>query len=96
MQQLGLTYFWPLTEQPELDLDYTPCLKYEEHKRQDSAFIGNRLDQWSVFPCSTTANAEQRICIDIDKIPVTIKSKDKPNFIKRYIYKSLGMKWESK
>ena len=102
MQQLSITYFYPLTEQIELDLDYTPCLKYEEDKRKNSLYVGNRIDQWSIYPTGTavvtlsTIMDNPRFTIDVDKTPITIKSLEKPNFIKRYVYKALGMKWESK
>lgn len=33
MQQLEIQFFWPLTEQNNLDLDYTPCIRYQEEKR---------------------------------------------------------------
>ena len=100
MKQLDLTYFWPLTEQPQLDLDYTPCKKYEEDKLKNSTYVGNRIDQWTIYPTGTTVVTlntnlgNPKFTIDVDQIPITIKSLEKPNFIKRYLYKALGMKWE--
>lgn len=100
MKQLDLTYFWPLTEQPQLDLDYTPCKKYEEDKLKNSNYVGNRIDQWTIYPTGTTVVTlntnlgNPKFTIDVDQIPITIKSLEKPNFIKRYLYKALGMKWE--
>lgn len=102
MQQLSIEYFYPLTEQIDLDLDYTPCLKYEEDKRRNSLYVGNRIVQWSICPTGTTAVTISTIfdnptfTIDVDKTPITVRSVEKPNFIKRYVYKALGMKWESK
>lgn len=32
MQQLEIQYFFPLTEQIPLDLDYTPCVEYQRYK----------------------------------------------------------------
>lgn len=34
MKQLEIQYFFPLTEQMDLDLDYTPCNEFEEEKRK--------------------------------------------------------------
>ena len=34
MQQLEISYFFPLTEQIKLDLDFKPCQDYEEEKRR--------------------------------------------------------------
>lgn len=35
MHQLEIKFFWPLTEQIPLDLDYTPCYEYsdEQHRK---------------------------------------------------------------
>lgn len=34
MNQLEFKFFWPLTEQIDLDLDYKRCNEYEEEKRK--------------------------------------------------------------
>ena len=34
MHQLELEYFWPLTEQIKLDLDFKPCQEYHEQERR--------------------------------------------------------------
>lgn len=98
MYQTEIEFFWPLTEQINLDLDFSPCEKYNQDKLKNSTFIGNRFDQWSIMPngaqlCTITS---QKLIIDVDQTPVTIRSKEKPNFIKRYIFKTLGMGWEQK
>lgn len=36
MEQLRLTYFWPLTEQIALDLDYQPCWDYANKLREST------------------------------------------------------------
>lgn len=98
MQQLSITYFFPLTEQIELDLDYAPCLKYEEDKRKNSTFIGNRIDQWGVYPdgavtmCNTLVNP--KLVLYPESMPITIRTKDKPSVLTRWIYKILGVMWE--
>lgn len=35
MQQLEIQYFFPLTEQIPLDLDFSPSVAYEEQKRKE-------------------------------------------------------------
>ena len=101
MKQLGLTYFWPLTEQISLDLDYTPCKKYEEDKLKNSTYIGNRLDQWGVVSiqgdCSVAMNTTMvnpAITIYADKTPILVKTEKKPNILARWVYKIMGVKWE--
>ena len=34
MYQQEIEFFWPLTEQTTLDLDFTPCQEYLEQKRK--------------------------------------------------------------
>lgn len=41
MQQLCIEYFYPLTEQMDLNLDYKPCNEFEEQKRK--AWIANSV-----------------------------------------------------
>jgi hypothetical protein len=37
MYQQEIQFFWPLTEQVNLDLDFKPCQDYEEEKRKQWA-----------------------------------------------------------
>jgi hypothetical protein len=39
MKQLELEFFWPLTQQIPLELDFTPSIRYQEEKNKNS-FIG--------------------------------------------------------
>ena len=49
MQQLEIQYFFPLTEQIPLDLDYTPCIEFQKQKNTNQLIGGNGL-------CLTVAN----------------------------------------
>ena len=98
MQQLEMTFFWPLTEQTKLDLDYTESIrhaekKYEQFRLQDHM----RLDSGNLGVGSNpfhglTANS---ICIDFDK-QIVLRSSKKPNVFVRFMYKLLGLKWQKK
>lgn len=104
MEQLNITYFFPLTEQIALDLDYTPCKKYEEDKRKRESYVGNRIDQWGTNCCVLTSNGsnltwsttinEPNLIIYPDKTPITFKTENKPNILTRLVYRALGVKWE--
>jgi hypothetical protein len=98
MQQLEIDYFYPLTEQILLGLDFKPCLDYEENKRKESLYVGNRIDCWAnganAFYTIGSAVTSSSFIIDLDQVPITIRSKNRPNIIKRLIYWSLGMKWK--
>lgn len=96
MKQLEINFFWPLTEQIPLDLDYTPSTKYAENKRNES-FKNGVIDIRNGGTFTITASKiEPNFTIDIDQTPITIVSKEKPGLFRSYIYKILGMKWKSK
>ena len=57
MKQLEIEFFWPLTEQTNLDLDYTPCIRYQEEKRileQKSALYSPHM--FGAISLTTTAS----------------------------------------
>ncbi len=97
MQQLSIDYFWPLTEQIPLDLDYTDC-----KKPQLTMFIDPGA--WSNFSSEifridgggtgTTSIISARLNLDVDT--TVIKTNTKPPLIRRGLYKLLGLKWEIK
>lgn len=95
MKQLEIQFFYPLTEQISLDLDYTPCEEYLKAKINETSSI-NILSTGSISYALTGSNITSSFVIDKDTNPVTIRTQKKPNIIERAIYKSLGFKWESK
>lgn len=98
MQQLSIEYFWPLTEQINLDLDFTPCENYNQYKIKNSTVIGNRIDQWSIYPngCTTasTVISNHSLIVYPESQPITFRTEKKPNILTRIVYKALGVKWE--
>jgi len=101
MQQLEIQYFFPLTEQVPLDLDFKPCEEHakklqEERWKNSVTFttgMGLTGGNWS----TTISNniGAPSFTINVDAMPITIISKKKPNFILKFMYKSMGMKWKS-
>jgi len=104
MQQLNIEYFFPLTEQIPLELDFTLTEKYILDKRaeqlQNSTLIsgsyllsnGGTGSTWTTL---STNLGSPSFTINVDQCPITIISKKKPNFIMKFIYKSMGMKWKA-
>ena len=102
MQQLEISYFFPLTEQINLDLDFTQTEKYILDKRAEQAknsitsgmllSVGNGGTTWTTM---STNIGSPSFTINVDAMPITIISKKKPNFIMKFIYKSMGMKWKA-
>jgi hypothetical protein len=102
MHQLEISYFFPLTEQINLDLDFTLTEKYILDKRAEQAknsvtsgmllSVGNGGTTWTTISSNIGSPS---FTINVDAMPITIISKKKPNFILKFIYKSMGMKWKA-
>lgn len=97
MQQLEIQYFYPLTEQIPLGLDYTDCIKPKVWTTVDSGMTLSLSAMNGVVGtvCMPTNIGSPSFTINVDAMPITIISKKKPNFIMKFIYKSMGMKWKS-
>ena len=108
MQQLEIEFFWPLTEQTTLDLDYTPC---EEWRKKQSQFniggSGNYLisnghltSTWTTVSCSQpiTQFVIKPSEKYVGKWEITeqmfVYRPTKPNAVIRFFAKTLlGFKW---
>jgi hypothetical protein len=101
MQQLNIEYFFPLTEQIPLELDYEPSKLYAKELNRQRSIDGSSgqflLSGGTGYTTWATVSGaiEPNFTINIDAMPITIQSKTKPNFFRRYIYKILGMKWKA-
>ena len=92
--QLEIQYFWPLTEQIPLDLDYTECnqpkysvpIGYSTPVGTGYTFTNQ---QWN-----TTSISAGKLQLDVDT--TVIKVNDKPPLLRRGLYKLLGIHWEIK
>ena len=88
--QQEIKYFWPLTEQIPLDLDYTDCARYINTgnvKMYDVA--SNVCTVVRMIPPSW-----EEPTIDLDKIKFTLNKK--PSIIRRLAYKALGINWDTR
>jgi hypothetical protein len=100
MQQLNIEYFFPLTEQIPLELDFKPCTDYAEEQRKKQNYTGYTLNNWAANGATTWTTISNNLgnpsfTINVDAMPITIISKKKPNFILKFMYKSMGMKWKA-
>jgi hypothetical protein len=101
MKQLEIQYFFPLTEQIPLDLDYTRTNEYEEEKRRkllSTSLTSVTLSSVGNFTAlSLTTNK-----IDWDNSTrlgnwEIENSKRKPGLLEKFFMKKIfGMKWMGK
>jgi len=98
MMQQEIEFFYPLTEQTLLDLDFQPCTDYQKSKEKEGHFISSPYP-WGTITTSgittsvpyITANADT-LTINCDK--VKFQSKKKHTFIQKIMHKAIGIKVE--
>lgn len=97
MHQLEIQYFYPLTEQINLDLDYTLTHNYEQEKK--NKMLATSV-YYSLLNAGVTTMSSGHIgysyTIDVDQSPITVVSKQKPSWVRSYLYKILGVNWKVK
>jgi len=91
MIQREIEFFWPLTQQIPLDLDYFDCEKPRfslpiNATNGTNLFINGGITSTTL----TTSN----LTVDIDT--TVFKVKEKPNIIRRGLLNVLGIKWVKK
>lgn len=85
MTQLEIKFFWPLTEQIPLDLEYPPAKLSTELDTKSFQSTGI-----SIYANNVSWN--KTITLDADDL--VIRQEKKPNIIRRAAYKMLGIKWQ--
>jgi hypothetical protein len=91
-EQLEFKFFWPLTEQIPLELDYTDCAKPQLSLPISNG--GNGPITFGSFATGHTTITAAHLSLDIDT--TTLKVREKPGLCRRTILKCLGLKWEIK
>ena len=85
MIQQEITFFWPLTEQIPLDLNYEGCNKPYPLVSSSVLLISN-----GIIGTWTTINTMQHTTINCDQI--SFQTKKKQTFLQRLMYKAMGIK----
>ena len=84
MYQQEIKFFFPLTEQIPLDLDYSNCI------------LPNLITSIGSFPIgswgTTTSNTTTAFTLREDTTTMIVMKK--PNLIRKWLFKMLGFKWE--
>ena len=93
MKQLEIEYFWPITEQIPLDLDYTDC---EKPRLSITSSNGLLSGAYLLHNGKTTSYSVVASTLNIDVDTTIVKVNEKPNIFRRGLYKALGLKWVKK
>lgn len=95
MYQQEFKFFFPLTEQIPLDLDYTDCERPKLTLSSVSMNAGTGLtfttagNTWS-----TVSISGSQLNLDVEEIE--FKLKETPSLMRRIMYKVMGLKWKVK
>ena len=86
MYQAEFEYFFPLTEQIPLDLDYSNCILPNLFTSIGSFPIGSfPIGSWGTTTTTSFTLREDTTTMIVMK---------KPNLIRKWLFKMLGFKWE--
>jgi len=96
MQQLEIQYFWPLTEQIPLDLDYSECFKPSISSTGNCGNCGNWTGPSSISQQYQLVieNKETVGYVKVGNMNVGLPKK--PKWYSRIFYKLLGFDWKEK
>ena len=96
-EQLNFQFFWPLTEQIQLELDYNDCAKPRLNYSLGGGGNGPIRPitvSFGSYATGHTTITAAHLSLDIDT--TTLKVREKPGLCRRTILKCLGLKWEIK
>lgn len=96
--QTEIQFFWPLTEQIPLDLDYTNCEKEKVYTTDYNlaTTIAFHTPTWttSVAPYLSVDPVNSVGYLSIGGVKVGLETK--PNLVQKVLYKLLGFNWKKK
>ena len=94
MQQVEIQFFWSLTEQVPLDLDYANCEKPKLYN-DTGTIIGTNgpyvLTNGATSTCGL--HVDGKVSMDADKM--TFRTSKKPNIIRKMLFNAMGIKLEN-
>lgn len=96
MQQLEIQYFWPLTEQVPLELDFTPSVEFDQARRAKAvqSTIGLTLTSGAGIATFSNNPFITALQIDLDQTSITVTGK--PSWFRKTIFKLLGLQWKDR
>ena len=96
--QLEIQYFWPLTEQIPLELDFSECPPHQYYVRaQGIAGVEGPFNTgtvWVTAPATTgTVSINAGTGLTVESGTLTIKNLDMP-WYRKLVFKLIGFKWK--
>jgi hypothetical protein len=95
MKQLEIEFFWPLTEQLSLGLDYTNCVSKPTPWTMPCA--NGPSPSYYLIPTNTNTSASivaSNLTVDVGT--TVFKLDEEPPLYRKALYKLMNIKWEKK
>jgi len=89
-KQIEIEFFWPLTEQLKLDLDFTPCEKPKTYGSIGAVTYTPNAPAFLLTNNFTNLTNTVELNLNLDRTNIVISGK--PPLIRRWLYKLLGFK----
>ena len=96
MNQLEIQFFWPLTEQIPLDLDYSNSEKPKFSTNTGGTFLCSPGGSYVLTNGATSTYAlhvDGKVYMNADEI--TFRTSKKPNIFRKMLFNVLGIKLEN-
>ena len=95
-RQTEILFFWPLTEQIPLDLDYTGCDTTPKLVCSTGTNITLSTGTWatSIAPTLTVSPIDSKGTLSIGGVNVGLEKE--PSWLQKILYKALGFNWKDK
>ena len=98
MNQLEIQFFWPLTEQIPLELDYANCERPKFSTNTGGTFLYNPVGSYalttSAIISTSPLHVNEKVTMNADEI--TFRTSKKPNIFRKMLFNVLGIKLEKK
>jgi hypothetical protein len=97
MMQQEIQFFYPLTDQILLDLNFQPCKEFQKSKEKEGVFISSgtiTFDGIGAAGINTTGTYITNGTLTINCDEVKFQSKKKHTFIQKIMHKAIGIKVE--
>lgn len=88
MYQQEIQFFWPLTEQIPLELDFTDC----DTRRSITTSVNTGYGLYNFAACAVTTSVVNTTGLEIRSGTITIKD-DKMPWYRKVMFKLMGFKW---
>jgi hypothetical protein len=91
VKQLEINYFWPLTEQVPLDLDYSQCTSHLYYLKAQGQPREGPFSTGMIYTTTDAAISKPVVTIKADHLSIQLTHMP---WYRKLAYKLMGFKWD--